>query len=202
MKLIVGLGNPWDKYINTRHNIGFVAIDYFLQGIADFSYDNKIGGEVVKLDLPCIPSSQEGPKRKRSAGSGCPTKEGRVNKQKIYFLKPMEFMNKSGGAVQKLAHFYKIEAKNILVLHDEIDLPVWSVKYKFGWGLAGHNGLKDIANKLWTQDFWRIRIWVDRPTDKNQVADYVLSSFKKEEREKIVDQFSLVEDLIREFIER
>ncbi len=198
MKLIVGLGNPWEKYMKTRHNIGFVALDYFLQGIAEFSYDNKIGGEVASAILQTHPSPLP------CQGGGNSPDKGRseegFEKQKIYFLKPMEFMNRSGAAVQKLAHFYKIAPKDILVLHDEIDLPVGVVKYKFGWGLAGHNGLKDIANKLWTQDFARIRIGVDRPADKNQVADYVLSSFKPVEREKIMDQFSVVEDLIREFI--
>lgn len=174
MKLIVGLGNPWDKYMKTKHNIGFVAIDYFLQGIADFSYDNKIGGEVASSLFEW---------------------------EKVYFLKPMEFMNKSGDAVQRLAHFYKIEAKDILVLHDEIDLAIGVVKYKFWGGLAWHNGLKDITNKLWTQDFARIRIWVDRPLQKEQVADWVLSNFKTNDREKIMDQFPAIEELIRKFIE-
>ncbi len=191
MKLIVGLGNPWEKYMKTRHNIGFVALDYFLGVRSEehseeskriFSYNNKIWGEVAKS--PLTPFS----------------KGGESSNEKVYFLKPMEFMNRSGGAVQRLAHFYKIAPKDILVLHDEIDLPVGVVKYKFGWGLAGHNGLKDIANKLWTQDFARIRIGVDRPADKNHVADYVLSSFKPVEREKIMDQFSVVEKLIREFV--
>lgn len=186
MKLIVGLGNPWDKYMKTKHNIGFVAIDYFLQGIADFSYDNKIGGEVARSVIKPTPNPSL-------------IKEGR-EKQKVYFLKPMEFMNKSGDAVQRLAHFYKIEAKDILVLHDEIDLAIGVVKYKFWGGLAWHNGLKDITNKLWTQDFARIRIWVDRPLQKEQVADWVLSNFKTNDREKVMDQFPAIEELIRKFI--
>jgi PTH1 family peptidyl-tRNA hydrolase len=114
----------------------------------------------------------------------------------------MEYMNKSGWAVSKLANFFKIESKDILVIHDEIDLLVGTVKLKFGGGLAGHNGLRDIALKLWTQDFWRIRIWVDRPseTSTQSVADYVLWNFKKEQIETIKDKYLEIEKFIFEFL--
>jgi len=112
MKLIVGLGNPGDKYKNTRHNIWFILIDQFVQSnnFWDFSYENKYGGEVLTSHYPL------------------PTTVGRLKgeeKYKIYFLKPMEYMNRSGGAVQRLMNFYKIEAKDLIVIHDDIDLPVW-----------------------------------------------------------------------------
>ena len=119
---------------------------------------------------------------------------------KIACLKPMEYMNKSWWPVSKLANFYKIEPKDILIIHDEIDLPVWTVKLKFWWGLAGHNWLKDIALKLWTQDFWRIRIGVDRPASSNMVADYVLSTFKPDEKVLLQNLETQIFQLINDFL--
>lgn len=183
MKLIVWLWNPWDQYKKTRHNIWFSTIDEIVESnnFWDFSYDNKYGWETLTT---------------------------LIKWEKVVFLKPMEYMNKSWWAVSKIANFYKIESKDILVIHDEIDLPVWSIKLKFWWWLAWHNGLKDIANKLWTQDFWRIRIWVDRPnTPLNNggnisVADYVLSSFKPEQIKLIKDKYLDIEKFIFEFLDR
>lgn len=183
MKLIVGLGNPGDKYLNTRHNIGFIVIDQFVKSnqIGDFCYDNKYGWEVAVLTSP-HPLLQ---------GDGT---------EKIIFLKPMEYMNKSWQAVQKLMNFYKIESKDLLVIHDDIDLWIGIVKLKFGWGLAWHNWLKDIAEKLGTKDFHRVRIWIDRPANVDDVSDYVLWNFKKEEIEKIEDKYLDIEWLINEFL--
>lgn len=187
MKLIVWLGNPWEQYKNTRHNIWFTMLDEFVNSnnLWSFSYDNKYGWEVFTTLL---------------------------NWDKVSFLKPMEFMNKSWWPVSKLANFYKIEPKDILVIHDEIDLPVWTVKLKFGWWLAGHNWLRDIALKLWTQDFWRIRIGVDRPNNiilptplskggsNSSVADYVLWNFRKEQIETIKDKYLDIEKFVFEFL--
>jgi len=175
MRLIIGLGNPGDKYQKTRHNIWFVIIDQFVNSnkIGNFSYDNKYGWEV------CIENKDW---------------------YKIAFLKPMEYMNKSWQAVQKFMNFYKIEAKDLLVLHDDIDLSTAEIKLKFGWGLAGHNWLKSIVEMIWTKDFNRIRIWVDRPINSDHVSDHVLSNFKKDEIEKIQDKYLNIEWLISEFI--
>lgn len=179
MKLIVWLWNPWDQYKNTRHNIWFTMLDEFVNSnnLGNFSYDNKYWGETFTTV---------------------------IDWKKIVFLKPMEYMNRSWWAVSKLANFFKIEAKDILVIHDEIDLPVWTIKLKFGGWLAGHNWLKDIAQKLWTQDFWRIRIGVDRPAEWVQlsVADYVLWNFKKEEIWIIKDKYLDIEKFIFEFLEK
>lgn len=178
MKLIVWLGNPGDKYKETRHNIWFEIIDQYVNSnnIGNFSYENKFGWEL------CI---------------------WNTNGEKVYFLKPMEYMNRSGQALQKLMNFYKIEVKDILVLHDEIDLATWVIKYKeWGW-LAGHNWLKDIAEKLWTKEFSRIRIWVDRPSHSSQdVSDYVLWNFKSDEIEKIEDKYLDIDWLIKEFLDK
>ena len=182
MKLIVGLGNPGDKYLKTRHNIWFIILDQFVSSnqIGDFSYDNKYGWEI--LNHPITPSLKK------------------MGNNKVIFLKPMEYMNKSGDAVQRLMSFYKLESSDLLVLHDDIDLAVWTVKLKLWWWLAGHNWLKSIAEKLGTKEFSRIRIWVDRPTNSDNVSDYVLWNFKKEEREKIQDKYLDIEWLISEFL--
>jgi PTH1 family peptidyl-tRNA hydrolase len=104
--------------------------------------------------------------------------------------------------VQKIANFYKIEAKDLLVIHDDIDLTLWTVKLKtWGW-LAGHNWLKSIAEKIWTQDFSRIRIWVGRPSNSSwDVADYVLWNFKKEEIETIQNKYLEIDRIVLDFIE-
>lgn len=120
--------------------------------------------------------------------------------QNVVYIKPMEFMNRSGWAVAAIAKFYKIEAKDILVIHDDIDLPVGKIQLKLGWSSAGHNGLKDIIEKIWTKDFWRLRIGVDRPVHQDDVADYVLSWFKKEEKRLIEDKMNDIEELIQKFL--
>lgn len=187
MKLIVGLGNPWDKYKNNRHNIWFSLIEQFVEvnKLGIFSYDNKFSWEVLTGSFDSV-----------SLHSGW-QKEA----EKIIFLKPMLFMNKSGSSVQAVSSLYKIEAKDILVIHDEIDLITGTIKMKFWWWLAGHNGLKSIAEKLGTQDFWRLRIGVDRPAQwREAVADYVLGNFKKEEMDKIQDKYLDIESMIKEFL--
>jgi PTH1 family peptidyl-tRNA hydrolase len=88
----------------------------------------------------------------------------------------------------------------LLVIHDDIDLPIGKIQFKFGWWLAGHNWLKDIAEKLWIKDFARIRIWIDRPLEQSQVSDYVLWKFKKEEIEKIQDKYLDFEKFVFEFL--
>ncbi|MCX6823302.1 MAG: aminoacyl-tRNA hydrolase [candidate division SR1 bacterium] len=175
MKLIVGLGNPGQEYEKTRHSIGFFLVDAIVSGT--FKYDEKYKSELCK-------------------------------DQDVLFLKPMEFMNRSGGAVSAVAKFYKIDAKDILVIHDDIDLPVGKVQLKLGGSSAGHNGLKDIILKLGTKEFYRLRIGVDRPANQDdashgrstEVADYVLSDFKKEEKKRIEDKMSEIEDYISEFL--
>lgn len=125
-----------------------------------------------------------------------------IEKKDVIFLKPQTFMNLSGEAVSKIANFYKITPENILIIHDEIDLPTGKIQLKLGWSSAGHNWLKSIIEKLWTKDFRRLRIGVDRPATKEQVADYVLSNFTSEERKKITLQQEEIESLINEFLSK
>ncbi|MFZ2150536.1 MAG: aminoacyl-tRNA hydrolase [Candidatus Absconditicoccaceae bacterium] len=180
MKLVVGLGNPGGQYANTRHNVGFLMIDKLQNNEGKslgelFTYDNKFGGEVVQTIF---------------------------GGQKVIFLKPMEFMNRSGGAVSQISNFYKIESKDILVIHDDIDLGVGTIKFKLGGGAAGHNGIRDIMEKIGDQEFYRIRIGIDRPENSDYVAEYVLSNFKKEEIENIVGKFDEIEDFVKEFLNK
>ena len=165
MKLVVGLGNPGAKYEATRHNAGFWWLDRVAgQARASFRRESRYQGAVAKIS----------------------TKGG-----DLWLLKPETFMNNSGQAVAALASYYKIAAKEILVAHDELDLPAGGVKLKFGGGLSGHNGLKSIAANLGTQDFWRLRIGIGHPRDsarsEQDVADFVLQSPRKEEQALIDD---------------
>ena len=157
MKLIVGLGNPGNKYEATRHNAGFWWVDEVarLAG-ASMRRESRFSGEVAR-----VPSTE------------------------LWLLKPDTFMNQSGRAVGAMANFYRIAPADILVAHDELDLPPGGVKLKFGGGLSG-NGLKDVAAVLGTKDFWRLRIGIGHPRDlaasEQEVVDYVLHPPRAEER--------------------
>ena len=151
MRLIVGLGNPGRKYEATRHNAGFWWLDGLVRGSSGFRAESRFHGEVAKLQL--------------STGE-------------VWLLKPDTYMNESGRAVHSLASYYKVEPQEILVAHDELDLVPGVARLKLGGGLSGHNGLRDIAARLGTRDFWRLRIGIGHPREKMQgrqeVADYVL----------------------------
>jgi PTH1 family peptidyl-tRNA hydrolase len=151
MRLIVGLGNPGPEYALTRHNIGFMAVDA-LAGHARFT--SKFHAEVASLSI-----------------------EG----EKVVLLKPMTFMNLSGKAVQAAMAFYKIAPENVIVLHDELDLPLGKIRIKLGGGANGHNGLKDI-DQMVGPDYWRIRLGIGHPGMKEQVHGHVLSRFSDEEQ--------------------
>ena len=156
IKLIVGLGNPGKEYEATRHNAGFWWVDEFArtQGV-NFKTDNKFHGLVARVSL---------------------------HGHDTHLLKPQTFMNVSGRSVVALALFYKILPDQILVVHDELDLPPGSAKLKLGGGHGGHNGLKDIIAHLGTKDFWRLRIGIGHPGERDQVVNYVLNAPRKEEQ--------------------
>jgi PTH1 family peptidyl-tRNA hydrolase len=177
MKLIVGLWNPWEKYKNTRHNIWFYFIDLLNErnSFWNWKFDKKYKSEIINFEN---------------------------NWKKIILCKPQTYMNLSWEAVAPLANFYKIETQNILVLHDEIDFVTGRVSLKFWWSSAWHNGLKSIIEKLGTKDFWRLRIGVDRPAINSQVVDWVLSSFKMEERKNLIEKEEEIFKLIGDFLGR
>ncbi len=156
LKVIVGLGNPGSKYTETRHNAGFWFIEEVARKYAaTFRPDKKFHGEVAKISL-----------------------EGKD----IWLLKPGTFMNRSGLSVQSLLSFYRMNADQLLVVHDEIDLPPGTAKLKTGGGHGGHNGLRDIISQLGSKEFHRLRIGVGHPGSKDQVVDYVLHNASRDDR--------------------
>jgi peptidyl-tRNA hydrolase, PTH1 family len=158
MRLVVGLGNPGREYEATRHNAGFWFVD------------NLARAEGVQL-------------RVESRFHGLVARIGRGDDE-CWLLEPSTFMNASGRAVGALARFYKILPQDILVVHDELDLPPGGVKLKRGGGAAGHNGLKDIIAAI-GQDFWRLRLGIGHPGDRAQVIHFVLQNPRREEQDAI-----------------
>ena len=153
MLLLVGLGNPGSNYTNTRHNIGFKIIDAI--------------NSHFKL-------SKQKPKFKGLLTTG------NIESKKIYAIKPLTFMNNSGTAIKELIDYFKIDAKDVFVFHDDLDIDFGKIKVKFGGSSAGHNGI-DSIDKFIGKDYSRVRIGIGHPGEKRLVEKYVLSDFKKEE---------------------
>lgn len=159
IRLIVGLGNPGREYETTRHNAGYWWVDELarLQNLS-FKSEAKFHGLTAR---------------------------GQLHGHEMLLLKPQTFMNVSGRAVGALAQFYKIVPAEMLVVHDELDLPPGVARLKLGGGHGGHNGLKDIIAHLGSKDFWRLRLGIGHPGDRTDVAGYVLNDPRREERELI-----------------
>lgn len=155
MKVLVGLGNPGSKYELTRHNAGFLMLDLLVDHFGGSWEGSKFQGEFGK---------------------------GRINGESCLFLKPSTFMNLSGRAVKQLLSFYKLSPEDLLVLHDDIDVPFGKVKTKMSGGHGGNNGMRSIIEELGTQDFMRIKLGVGRPpSDGWDVSSWVLGRFSQEE---------------------
>ncbi len=159
IKLIVGLGNPGKEHAKDRHNVGF----WFVSRLA--------AGQRIE---PRPVARYHGLLAKMSRPSG-----------DLWLLMPQTYMNLSGRSVGSLARFHKILPEEVLVVHDELDFPPGTAKLKLGGGVAGHNGLKDIAAQLGSNAFWRLRIGIGHPGDRDLVADYVLNAPRAAEREMI-----------------
>ncbi len=159
--LIVGLGNPGPNYADTRHNAGFWFVDEVARRCAaDLRSESKFHGLLGR----CLVAGRD-----------------------LRLLQPMTFMNRSGSSVVAVARYFDIAPEQILVAHDELDLPPGQVRLKQGGGHAGHNGLRDIMSALGSRDFWRLRIGIDHPGDRNRVTDYVLGRPSRDDRD-AVDQ--------------
>ena len=173
MLLFVGLGNPTPNSENNRHNVGFKVID---------SINKKFG------------LSKQKPKFKGLLTTG------NIQNKKIYAIKPLTFMNNSGICIRELLEYFKIDAENVIVFHDDLDVEFGKIKAKFGGSNAGHNGIASI-DKFIGKDYSRIRIGIGKPQDKIEVADYVLQNFNEDEvvgiekiTENIIDSISILLD--------
>lgn len=159
MKIIIGLGNPGKEYARTRHNIGFATIDYLLLNINSFGnwkHDKKSNAEIAK---------------------------GEIAGQKVILAKPQTFMNNSGSAVKKLTTDYGLRTTDLLIVHDDLDLPLGTLRLSRGSGSAGHKGVQSIIDALGTKDFWRLRIGVG--SKKGDAAKFVLKPFSRIEQMKV-----------------
>jgi len=175
MKIFIGLGNPGTQYEHTRHNAGFLAVDFLR----------------VQHNLPSFVSSKK---------FHAEISEGIVNNEKVILVKPQTFMNHSGICVRAVIDFYKLSPEDITVLHDELDLPFGAIKVSEDSRAAGHNGVQDIIDHLGTQTFRRIRIGVDARDEQMRKnisgRDYVLQRFSANELEKIPSIFEKSIDIV------
>lgn len=153
--LVVALGNPGSKYAETKHNIAWMVVDQLIrsENLGNTTWKKKFNGEYLATE---------------------------IGSKKVYFLKPQTFMNLSGECVQPMMKFFKIDIKDILVVHDELDHEFGTISFKDGGGLAGHNGLKSIAERLSSRDFKRLRVGIGRPK-YGDVSSWVLSNFEAEQ---------------------
>lgn len=161
IRLVAGLGNPGDEYAATRHNAGFRTLDDLGRRLGVGYWKNQCGAEVAHVALP----DEQGAPRD------------------VLLVKPQSFMNTSGGPLSKLCHEYHIQAEEVLVVHDELDLAEGEIRVKVGGGHAGHNGLKSIINKLGSRDFSRIRVGIGMPPGRMSIVDWVLKEYRNRELE-------------------
>lgn len=175
MKLIVGLGNPGAEYENTRHNVGFMVVDNYCGPI---KYSKKFNGLYYKTD---------------------------IDGEKVVFVKPLSYMNLSGDVVIKYKNYFKIELEDILIIHDDLDLPLGSAKLKFGSNSGGDNGVKSIISRLNTNMFCQYKIGISN-NKSIDTKDYVLGKFTKKEKEvldkKIVESKDVIDYFIHNNIEK
>jgi PTH1 family peptidyl-tRNA hydrolase len=174
MKLIVGLGNPGPKYESTRHNVGFMTIDHLLKDLepvnkSNFSREDKLKSEIYSYEY----KPKTGPL------------------EKVILAKPLTYMNNSGMAVSLIAKYYKIKPEDIWIINDELDLPLGTMKIRFGGSGAGHHGLDSILSSLGTDKFWRFRMGIGESHNHDEIAkhmvdgaEFVLKSFSGSDKSK------------------
>ena len=175
LRLVVGLGNPGPEHQLTRHNAGFWCVDVLARRHGgDFREDRKYSGETARV---------------------------RIAGHELTLLKPMTYMNRSGIAIRQLSDFFKVPPAEILVVHDEMDLPVGTVRLKSGGGHGGHNGLRDTIAHI-GEGFWRLRIGVGHPGNKAEVIDYVLTRPPRVEEDLILDAVAEAADSLPVLLEQ
>lgn len=180
MWLVVGLGNPGREYERNRHNAGFFVADLLADRIGvKFGRHRRAVAEVAEGRL----------------GVG-------VDAPRLALVKPITYMNLSGGPVASLAQFYKVEPDHIVAVHDELDLPFGQIRCKLGGGEGGHNGLRSMSKSLSTKDYNRVRLGIGRPPGRQDPADYVLSDFSAAERKELDFLVDRAADMVESIISR
>jgi PTH1 family peptidyl-tRNA hydrolase len=177
--LVVGLGNPGPAYAGHRHNVGHLVVEELASRMGSPFRSHKTGrADVVegRLGIPGAP----GPR--------------------VVLARPRSYMNESGGPVKALATFYKVEPEQLVVVHDEIDIPFGTLRVKLGGGDNGHNGLRSLRSSLGTGDFHRIRVGVGRPPGRQDVADFVLSNYSSVERKELPFQVDHAADAVESLV--
>lgn len=167
IRLVAGLGNPGDEYAETRHNAGFKAVDELARQAGVTYWKDQLGAEVAVIKV-----------RDDEAEDG---------RREVVLVKPQSYMNTSGGPISKLCQHYHVKPTEVLVIHDELDIPAGDVRLKVGGGHAGHNGLRSIIDKLGSCDFSRVRVGIGDPPGRMAVADFVLKQFRPKEAEEFAE---------------
>lgn len=174
MQLIVGLGNPGKKYQYTRHNIGYMAIENIISAQHNYKIKNKFNSIIYEVI---------------------------IDNNKIILVKPETYMNNSGDSVYQIANFYKINSKDIFVLHDELDIPFGKIRIKIGGGNAGHNGLKSITNKI-DNNYIRVRLGIGHPGKKEMVNGHVMGNFSGPEKDNLNQILNYLTNNVNEILNK
>lgn len=172
MWLIAGLGNPGKEYALNRHNIGFMVVDVIADQYQFPPWKQKFNGVFT---------------------------QGTINGEKVMLLKPMTFMNVSGTSLGAITQFFKIPSENTIVIYDELDIDPGKVRVKQNGGSGGHNGIKSIDTAI-DKNYWRVRLGIGHPGDRDRVSDYVLSNFAKSEMKWLPDFLGVISDHIAEML--
>ncbi|AZI57339.1 aminoacyl-tRNA hydrolase [Nakamurella antarctica] len=174
LSLIIGLGNPGPGYAGNRHNVGFMAAALLASRIGSPFKSHKSGADIC---------------------------EGRLGGNRVVVAKPKSYMNLSGGATAALARFYKVGVADVIVIHDELDLPFGTIRLKAGGGEGGHNGLKSISASLASKEYARVRFGIGRPPGRQDPADYVLKDFSAAERKELDLELAFAADAVEDLVQ-
>ena len=181
--LVVGLGNPGDRYARNRHNVGHMVIDVLAGRTGSRLSGHRARAQAAEARLGVLPGGAPGPR--------------------VILAEPACYMNLSGGPVKALARFYGIDpTARLLVIHDELDLPAHQLRLKRGGGEGGHNGLRSISQALGTRDYARLRVGVGRPPGRQDAADFVLSDFPARERDALAVTLEQAADVVEDVVTR
>lgn len=175
MKCFIGLGNPGKKYTNTRHNIGFLVVD-------ELAKRNQL--QLSKHKFKCDYESEM------------------LHQEKVLYVQPQTYMNLSGEGIRPLLDFYKISVEDIVVIYDDLDLPVGKIRLREKGGHGGHNGIRSLIDHLGTKDFKRIRVGIGRPTNAQPIVNYVLQPFAKSEADDVNHAIMIAADASESWVEK